>query len=68
MVGHVVQLSIGVIVLFGGLLIAALATHEKERSVIIVFCVIAIVMASLNMLVFTKARKRLMGHQQDRER
>jgi hypothetical protein len=67
MVGHVVQLSIGVIVLFGGLLIAALATHEKERSVIIVFCVIAIVMASLNMLVFTKARKRLMGHQQQQE-
>jgi Na+/melibiose symporter-like transporter len=63
-VGHVVQLSIGVIVLFGGLLIAALATHEKERSYIAAFCAIAIVLACLNMLVFTRARKRLMGSHQ----
>ncbi|MFZ0668282.1 MAG: hypothetical protein WAM97_21215 [Acidimicrobiales bacterium] len=60
-VGHVVQLSLGVITLFGGLLIAALVTHEKARTDIAVFCIVAIVLAIGNMLVFRRARRRLMG-------
>lgn len=60
-VGHVVKLSVGVIVLFGALLIAALLTHEKARSDIAIFCVVAIFLAIANMLVFTRARKKMMG-------
>jgi hypothetical protein len=60
-VGHVVQLSLGVVVLFGGLLIATLLTHEKARSDIAIFCVVAILLAIGNMLLFRRVRKRLMG-------
>jgi len=60
MVSHVVPLSIGVFVVFGALLIAVLLVHDKLRSVIATFCVLAMAMALLNMVVFSATRKRLM--------
>ena len=60
MVSHVVPLSIGVFVVFGALLTAVLLVHDKFRSVIATFCVLAMAMALLNMTVFSVTRKRLM--------
>jgi VIT1/CCC1 family predicted Fe2+/Mn2+ transporter len=58
-VGHVVTLSIGVIVLFGALLIAALVVHTKESGIIVVFCVVALFMAVANLTIFRFARRRV---------
>jgi hypothetical protein len=60
MVAHVIPLSIGVFVVFGALLVAVLVVHDKLRSVIVTFCVLAMAMALLNMVVFSITRKRLM--------
>lgn len=60
MVSHVVPLSIGVFVVFGALLVAVLLVHEKLRTVIATFCILAMAMALLNTLVFSVTRKRLM--------
>jgi len=60
MVGHVVQLSLGVFTLFGALLVAVLVVDDKQSSVIAAFCGVAMVMALVNLTVFTIARKRLM--------
>jgi hypothetical protein len=60
MVSHVVPLSLGVFVVFGALLIAVLLVHDKLRDVIATFCILAMAMALLNMLVFSITRKRLM--------
>jgi hypothetical protein len=57
-VRHVVTLSLGVIVLFGGLLVAVLVVHSKASSVIAVFCVVAIVMALGNLTAFRFARRK----------
>jgi cation transporter-like permease len=59
MVSHVVQLSAGVVALFGGLLIAVLVVNAKGSSVIATFCVVAIVLAFVNMTVFTVAKRRM---------
>jgi VIT1/CCC1 family predicted Fe2+/Mn2+ transporter len=59
-VSHVMTLSIGVFVIFGALLIAVLLVHDKLRSVIATFCVVAMAMALLNMAVFSATRRRLM--------
>jgi hypothetical protein len=58
-VGHVVTLSAGVIVLFGALLIAALVVHTKESGIIVVFCVVALLMAVANLAIFRFARRRV---------
>jgi len=59
-VGHVVGLSLGVIVLFGGLLAAVLVVHVADGSVIAIFCVFAIFMALVNMTVFHNVRRRML--------
>jgi hypothetical protein len=65
MVNHVVQLSLGVFALFGALLIAVLAAGVKERAVIAIFCVVAMVMALINLTIFRVARNRLMSSGND---
>jgi hypothetical protein len=60
MVSHVVPLSVGVFFVFGALLVAVLLVHEKLRTVIATFCILAMAMALLNMLVFSVTRKRLL--------
>ena len=60
MVGHVIPLSVGVFVVFGALLVAVLVVHDKLRSVIATFCILAMLMAVMNMVVFSITRKRLM--------
>lgn len=60
MVRHVVQLSVGVFVLFAALLVAVLVTGVNESGVIAVFCGVAMAMAVGNLTVFTAARRRLM--------
>ena len=64
MVSHVVPLSVGVFVVFGALLVAVLLVHEKLRTVIATFCILAMAMALLNMVVFSVTRKRLMRSEQ----
>jgi cation transporter-like permease len=66
-VGHVVGLSLGVIVLFGALLVAVLVVHTKASSVIAFFCIFAIVMALVNMAVFRTARRRMLRVRSDPE-
>lgn len=68
MVSHVMPLSIGVFVVFGALLIAVLLVHDKLRTVIATFCVLAMAMALLNMAVFSVTRKRLMRSEPGTER
>jgi VIT1/CCC1 family predicted Fe2+/Mn2+ transporter len=58
-VGHVVTLSVGVIVLFGALLIAALVVHTQASGIIVVFCVVALLMAIANLTIFRFARRRV---------
>jgi VIT1/CCC1 family predicted Fe2+/Mn2+ transporter len=60
MVGHVIPLSVGVFVVFGALLVTVLVVHDRLRSVIVTFCVLAMAMAFLNMVVFSITRRRLM--------
>jgi membrane protein YdbS with pleckstrin-like domain len=58
-VSHVVTLSVGVIILFGALLVAALVVHSKASGIIVVFCVVALVMAVANLTLFRFARRRV---------
>ena len=67
MVSHVVPLSVGVFVVFGALLVAVLLVHEKLRTVIATFCILAMAMALLNMVVFSVTRKRLMRSEPDQD-
>lgn len=66
-VGHVVGLSLGVLLLFGALLVAVLVVHTKESSVIAFFCIFAMVMAIANMAVFRNARRRMLRIRNDPE-
>jgi uncharacterized membrane protein YbhN (UPF0104 family) len=66
-VGHAVGLSLGVIALFGALLIAVLVAHTKESSIIAIFCGFAILMAVVNMVVLHGARRRMFGAERDPE-
>jgi Na+/melibiose symporter-like transporter len=59
-VRHVVPLCTGVFVVFGALLIVVMLGHDKQRSVIAAFCVVAMVMAVANLAVFGVARRRMM--------
>ena len=65
MVGHVVPLSIGVLVLFGGLLVAVEVLQTKGSSVISLFCGIAIVLSLVNLTVFRLAKRRMIGSGSD---
>ncbi|MGO9342172.1 MAG: hypothetical protein ACLP6E_06585 [Acidimicrobiales bacterium] len=58
-VRNVVPLCAGVFVVFGALLVVVLFGHDKQRSVIAVFCVVAMVMAVTNLAVFGMARRRM---------
>jgi cytochrome c biogenesis factor len=58
-VRNVVPLCAAVFVVFGALLVVVLLGHDKQRSVIAVFCVVAMVMAVANLAVFGLARKRM---------
>ena len=65
-VGHVVILSVAVIVMFGALLVAALAVRTKASGIIVVFCVVALVMAVANLTVYRFARRRISRRDDDR--
>ncbi len=58
-VRHVLALCGSVFVVFGALLVVVLLGHEKQRSVIAAFCVLAMVMAVANLGVFGIARRRM---------
>jgi Na+/melibiose symporter-like transporter len=58
-VSHVLPLCTAVFVVFGALLIVVLAGHDKQRSVIAAFCVVAMTMAVANLAVFGVARRRM---------
>jgi hypothetical protein len=59
-VRHVLPLCAGVFVVFGTLLVVVLLGHDKQRSVIAAFCVLAMFMAVANLGVFGIARRRIM--------
>lgn len=59
-VRNILPLCAGVFVIFGVLLVVVLLGHEKERSVIVAFCVVAMAMAVANLAVFGVARRRMM--------
>ncbi len=58
-VRNVLPLCAGVFVVFGALLIVVLLGHDKQRSVIAAFCVVAMAMAVANLAVFGLARRRM---------